>query len=50
MNAEEPVSDLIVEHILVKKFVYEDDELPEADPPSPAKSTRSKSKKSKASS
>ena len=47
-NAEDPVQDLVVEHIVVKKFVYEDDDWaaePESEPV--AKSTRSKSKKSK---
>ena len=49
-NADDPVPDLVVEHIIVKKFVYEDDDPPVPETPSPAKSTRSKTKKNKASS
>ena len=50
LNAEEPVPDLVVEHIVVKKFVYEDEEPEsEASQEPVAKSTRSKSKKSRAS-
>ncbi|OCH95544.1 hypothetical protein OBBRIDRAFT_745235 [Obba rivulosa] len=48
LNANVPVPDLVQENIVVKKFVYEDDEDP--DPPTPApvsKTTRSKGKKSK---
>ncbi|PIL23926.1 hypothetical protein GSI_13677 [Ganoderma sinense ZZ0214-1] len=50
LNAEIPVSGLIKENIIVKKFVFDDDEQPEevAPPPTPtAKSTRSKSRKAK---
>ena len=49
LNAEIPVSGLIKENIVVKKFVFDDDEVPEVvPPPTPAvKSTRSKSKKAK---
>lgn len=54
LNAELPVGGLVRENIVVKKFVFDDDEAaaepaPEA-PASPApvvKSTRSKSKKTK---
>ena len=51
LNAEEPVPDLIVEHIVVKKFIYEDDEVPKLEAPAEpvAKATRSKNKKAKAS-
>ncbi|KAI0082680.1 hypothetical protein K474DRAFT_1687780 [Panus rudis PR-1116 ss-1] len=45
LNAAIPVSGLTREQIIVKKFVYDDDI--EAQPPTPAKSTRSKSKKAK---
>ena len=49
LNAEVPLSGLVKEQIIVKKFVFEDDEAPEAaPPPTPVvKSTRSKSKKAK---
>ena len=49
LNAEVPLSGLVKEQIVVKKFVFEDDEAPEAaPPPTPVvKSTRSKSKKAK---
>ena len=52
LNAELPVGGLVKEHIVVKKFVFDDDAKPEvaspAPPPPPAaKSTRSKSKKGK---
>ena len=46
LNADAPVPEVQPENIVVKKFVYEDDEVvvPE---PAPAKATRSKSKKSR---
>ena len=54
-DAEVPLPDLVIEHIVVKKFVYEDDELEavaeeDADEyvPPVSKATRSKSKKAKA--
>ena len=53
LNAELPVGGLVKEHIVVKKFVFEDDEAPEiatpALPPTPnaPKNSRSKSKKAK---
>lgn len=48
LDASVPVPDLIAEHIVVKKFVYEDDDV-EAEVPQeledpPAKATRSKKK------
>jgi hypothetical protein len=43
-NADSTVADLAEENIIVKKYVYDDDE--EAIPPV-AKATRSKSRKSK---
>ncbi|KAI0637039.1 hypothetical protein C8Q77DRAFT_1207168 [Trametes polyzona] len=51
LNAELPVGGLVRESIVVKKFVFDDDEVePEPASPAPAKSTRSKSKKAKSSS
>lgn len=47
VNAEKPVADIAPESIVVQKFVYEDDGEVQAEPSSPAKSTRSKSKKGK---
>ena len=54
LNAELPVGGLVKEHIVVKKFVFDDDEAPEiaapAPPPLPPpapKNSRSKSKKAK---
>ncbi|KAI0646987.1 hypothetical protein C8Q79DRAFT_1118069 [Trametes meyenii] len=51
LNAELPVSGLVREEIVVKKFVFEDDPDAESEAvpsPAPVKSTRSKSKKAKA--
>ena len=56
-NAHVPVPDLVAEHVVVKKFVYEDDEaeaetegdVPQQTEDPPAKATRSKSRKVKAS-
>ncbi len=51
LNAEIPVNGLVKESIVVKKFVFDDDEVPDTvvPPPTPAvKSTRSKGKKAKA--
>ncbi|TBU65906.1 hypothetical protein BD310DRAFT_943410 [Dichomitus squalens] len=52
LNAEVPLSGLVKEQIVVKKFVFEDDEVAEAaeaaPPPTPViKSSRNKSKKAK---
>ena len=52
LNAELPVGGLVKEHIVVKKFVFDDDAKleiasPAPPPPPAAKSTRSKSKKGK---
>ncbi|GJE95124.1 hypothetical protein PsYK624_113050 [Phanerochaete sordida] len=50
LNAETPLPEVQPENVVVKKFVYEDDEVPAPEPaptPAPAKSTRSKSKKSR---
>ena len=50
LNANVPVPDLVAEHIVVKKFVYEDDdvevevEVPQELEDPPAKATRSKKK------
>lgn len=50
LDAEAPLPELVVEHIVVKKFVYEDDEAEAEVSVEPvAKATRSKSKKAKAS-
>ncbi|RDX56840.1 hypothetical protein OH76DRAFT_1551234 [Lentinus brumalis] len=52
LNAEAPLGGLVKENITVKKFVFEDDAVPEPETPAPppdppVKSTRSKSKKTK---
>ena len=53
LNAELPVGGLVKEHIVVKKFVFDDDAVPEIAvpaPPPPAptpKSTRGRGKKAK---
>ncbi len=54
LNAELPVGGLVKEHIVVKKFVFDDDVQPEAQSPAPAptpapavKSTRNKTKRAK---
>ncbi|KAI0699728.1 hypothetical protein BC835DRAFT_1405086 [Cytidiella melzeri] len=47
LNAEAPVPDIIPESIVVQKFMYEDDPEAQPEPSSPAKATRSKSKKAK---
>ncbi|KAK7693567.1 hypothetical protein QCA50_003136 [Cerrena zonata] len=46
LNAAVPLTGLVAENIVVKKFVYDDD-LPPEPVPAPAKATRSKSKKAK---
>ncbi|KZP12006.1 hypothetical protein FIBSPDRAFT_755820 [Athelia psychrophila] len=43
-NADTPLNDLVPQNIIVKKFVYDSDILPEAPPPV-IKATRSRSKK-----
>ncbi|KAI0336463.1 hypothetical protein GY45DRAFT_1342025 [Cubamyces sp. BRFM 1775] len=50
LNAELPVGGLVRENVVVKKFVFDDDAVPEVASPAPAKSTRSKSKKARATS
>ena len=52
LNAELPVGGLVKEHIVVKKFVFDDDAAlevatpaPPPPPPPPPKSTRSKGRK-----
>ena len=47
LNADIPLNDVRPENIIVKKFVYEDDEQPVPDPPPAPKPTRSKTKKSR---
>ncbi|GBE82302.1 hypothetical protein SCP_0406860 [Sparassis crispa] len=52
VNADVPLTDLVHENVVVKKFVYDDDpaedDPPQTPPPAPAaKVTRNKSKKSK---
>ncbi|KAH9946171.1 uncharacterized protein BXZ73DRAFT_86352 [Epithele typhae] len=45
LNAELPVGGLVKEHVIVQKFVFEDDEVPEIQVPvPPPKNTRSKRK------
>jgi len=44
INADSPLTDLVHENIVVKKFVYDNDVEPEAPM---AKATRSRSKKAK---
>lgn len=46
LNADVPLTGLVAENIVVKKFVYDDD-IPPEPVPAPAKATRSKSKKAK---
>ncbi|KAI0093648.1 hypothetical protein BDY19DRAFT_989202 [Irpex rosettiformis] len=45
LNADIPVPDIIPESIVVQKFVYEDDPEAQPEPSSPAKATRSKTKR-----
>ncbi|KAL7283340.1 hypothetical protein ACG7TL_002769 [Trametes sanguinea] len=48
LNAELPVGGIVRENVVVKKFVFDDDDVvPEVASPAPVKSTRSKSKKAK---
>ncbi|KAI9064367.1 hypothetical protein FKP32DRAFT_1591785 [Trametes sanguinea] len=47
LNAELPVGGIVRENVVVKKFVFDDDVVPEVASPAPVKSTRSKSKKAK---
>lgn len=47
LNADAPVPNIAPESIVVQKFVYEDDADAQPEPSSPAKSTRSKTKKAK---
>lgn len=44
LHADTPLTDLIPENVTVKKFVYDNDVTPAAEPP-PPKTTRSKSKR-----